>query len=271
VLLLSVHLAPHRSSCCTPLAGPLARRTLGHRSRLAPLASTRRVVDVGPARTSAAGAGVSLVTAFSHCFQLGCIIMPRARCMAPALLTLPIPLSSQSRQHLPSASASIPCLLVCPILHASLCMICSASSLHCLYCLPSCLLSGSPLPSSSPQQWSQQQQQQAAIIPQQQPFSSMTGPPLRVQPVPPQLAPAAAAAGAPSLEHPSTIPLTVEGDVIRDAEGRVLLEQLHPNLSLNSSLSRFGALVFGARSANGAAHAWDLTVGRVSDRRGAGG
>lgn len=94
----------------------------------------------------------------------------------------------------------------------------------------------------------------------------MTEPPLRVQPVPPQLASAAAAAaGGPSLEHPSTIPLTVEGDVVRDAEGRVLLEQLHPNLQLNSSLSRFGALVFGARSANGAAHAWDLTVGRVSE------
>jgi hypothetical protein len=31
-----------------------------------------------------------------------------------------------------------------------------------------------------------------------------------------------------------------------------------------SSLSRFGALLFGARSATGVAHAWDLTVGRVS-------
>jgi hypothetical protein len=56
----------------------------------------------------------------------------------------------------------------------------------------------------------------------------------------------------------------VEGDVVRDAEGNVLLDRLHPNMSTNAALSQYGALVMGASSERGAAHAWDLTVGWVS-------
>lgn len=78
-----------------------------------------------------------------------------------------------------------------------------------------------------------------------------------------QLQPAGAGAG-PSLDHPSTIPLSVEGDVVRDAAGNVVLDRLHPNMTLNPAVSKHGALVFGARTEQGAADAWDLTVGRVS-------
>lgn len=73
-----------------------------------------------------------------------------------------------------------------------------------------------------------------------------------------------AAADGPSLDHPSIIPLSVEGDVVRDAEGNVLLDRLHPNMTTNATLSQYGALVMGASGEKGAAHAWDLTVGRVS-------
>lgn len=128
---------------------------------------------------------------------------------------------------------------------------------------PSLVLhAGSPPASASQQQW-QQQQQQALLSQQQQQFSSssitMTGalPQQRPLSLP-------SAAEGPSLQHPSTIPLTVEGEVVRDAQGNVLLDKLHPNLALNSTISKYGALVFGASSERGAAHAWDLTVGRVS-------
>lgn len=77
-----------------------------------------------------------------------------------------------------------------------------------------------------------------------------------------------AAGDGPSLDHPSTIPLSIEGDVVRDAASRVLLDRLHPKLALNSSLSQYGALVLGAASEQGAAHAWDLTVGRVRRQTG---
>lgn len=131
-----------------------------------------------------------------------------------------------------------------------------------------CLLvpaTGSPAPTSSPQKWQQQQQQ--ALLPQQQQqqeFSSisMTGPlPMRLQPTS-----LPAAGDGPSLDHPSTIPLSIEDDTVQDASGRVLLDRLHPNMALHSSLSQYGALVLGAASEQGAAHAWDLTVGRVRRR-----
>jgi hypothetical protein len=82
-----------------------------------------------------------------------------------------------------------------------------------------------------------------------------------------QAAPAAAAntgvSEVPVLDHPSTIPLHLEGDTVKDAAGNTVLEQLSGLASLNMRESKHGALVFGAASQHGPACCWDLTAGKV--------
>jgi hypothetical protein len=152
------------------------------------------------------------------------------------------------------------------ILHSGPLLLLAQSSCKSDSCMCLCLGAGSSPPSISPQQ-GQAQQQQQTVLPQQQQFRSisMTGalPTQQPQSLP-------AAADGPSLDHPSTIPLSVEGDVVRDAQGNVLLDRLHPNMSINAALRQYGALVLGASSERGATHAWDLAVGRVSPGGGGG-
>jgi hypothetical protein len=82
-----------------------------------------------------------------------------------------------------------------------------------------------------------------------------------------QAAPAAAAntgvSQVPVLDHPSTIPLHLDGETVKDAAGNTVLEQLSGLASLNVRESKHGALVFGAASQHGPACCWDLTVGKV--------
>ncbi|KAF6261130.1 hypothetical protein COO60DRAFT_1637031 [Scenedesmus sp. NREL 46B-D3] len=94
-----------------------------------------------------------------------------------------------------------------------------------------------------------------------------------------QAAPAAAAAtgvaaaaatgvaAVPSLDHPGSIPLRLDGDAVKDAAGNTLLEQLSSLASLNARESAHGALVFGAASQHGPACCWDLTVGKLKFKR----
>jgi hypothetical protein len=116
---------------------------------------------------------------------------------------------------------------------------------------------------ASPQQQQQQQQQQAAAWVQAQQWrqqAGMTG----QTPLAAAAHPGASAAAVPTLDHPSTIPLRLEGDAVKDAAGNTVLEQLSSLASLNVRESQHGVLVFGAASQHGPACCWDLTVGKVS-------
>uniref|UniRef100_A0A383VUE9 Uncharacterized protein n=1 Tax=Tetradesmus obliquus TaxID=3088 RepID=A0A383VUE9_TETOB len=121
-----------------------------------------------------------------------------------------------------------------------------------------------------PQQQQQQQQQQTAAWAQAQQWRQQAG--MTGQAVPAAAAAAAAAPGSgvaavPTLDHPSTIPLHLDGDAVKDASGNVLLQQLSSLASLNVRESQHGALVFGAASQHGPACCWDLTVGKLKFSR----
>lgn len=102
----------------------------------------------------------------------------------------------------------------------------------------------------------QQQQQSYSSwqqLQQRQQQGQMTGSPLL-----------AAYSQVSTLNHPSTIPLQLEDNAVRDAAGNVLLDNINSNLvTLNSRESQHGALVLGASSEHGPASCWDLTVGKV--------
>ncbi|KAF8055925.1 RFS2 [Scenedesmus sp. PABB004] len=101
--------------------------------------------------------------------------------------------------------------------------------------------------------WPQPPQQQQQ---QQRGSSGMTG-----------SAAAPPGGGVPSLDHPSIVPLQLDGDAVRDACGRVLLERASARLSLNPRESRHGALVFGASSEQGPAASWDVVLGQLKFTR----
>eukprot|EP00877_Chromochloris_zofingiensis_P013756 jgi/Chrzof1/8634/Cz03g18110.t1 len=73
----------------------------------------------------------------------------------------------------------------------------------------------------------------------------------------------------PSLNHPSMIPLSLQGDKIAAASGTgpTVLEKLRDGMSLNQRESADGALVFGCTSTQGPASLIDSTIGSLRFRR----
>jgi hypothetical protein len=69
----------------------------------------------------------------------------------------------------------------------------------------------------------------------------------------------------PSLQHPSIVPLQLQGRSVElRPSGSKLVKELNSSFTLNESASKHGALVFGVSTTEGPTSMFNVSIGKVS-------